>query len=226
VLDVTKSLSVAAVFGAVLLVCDLALPGWSQQRAAARPAAAPTIAMIDVGRVFKEYARFNQQVEALKGEAQTAEQAFKEDTKFIQGKIDELKGLKAGSLEYSNLEQEIARMRSDLNVRVQLKRKEFVQREGKAYHVAYAEVSELVRYFAQRNGISVVLRYNGEKVDAENPEDVIRDLNKPVLYFADGLDITAHILQGLNNGQGTRAADQRGAAAPGPRAGVPAQPPR
>jgi Skp family chaperone for outer membrane proteins len=226
VLIVTKSVSGAAFAAAVLVLSVVLTTAASAQQPGARPAPVAGIAMVDLGRVFKEYGRFNAQMEAMKAEVQTAEATMKKENDYLNSRIEELKQLKPGSQEYNTLEQEIARLRGDMGVRVQLKRKEFVMREAKIYHQAYDEISQVVRDFAQGNNISAVFRYNGDQVNTDNPEEVLRDLNKPVVFFSPGMDITGYVLQALNGGARQpggnvpAAADQRNF--PPSRGGIPA----
>lgn len=66
------------------------------------------------------------------------------------------------------------------------------------YNAVYQEVEQEVRYYASQMGIAMVLRYNGDTVDPDNPEDVLRNISKPVVCFAPGMDITDVIIQQLN----------------------------
>ena len=65
----------------------------------------------------------------------------------------------------------------------------------------------------------MVLRFNSEQVDAgAQPEEILRNINKPVVWYNRGLDITQVVLDSLN---------QRARTAPGSnnRPGVGVRPP-
>jgi len=85
-----------------------------------------------------------------------------------------------------------------LNVRFQLQKKEFSKTEAKIYYMVYQEIQQEVDAFAQANGIAVVLKFKSEQADAEKPDEVLTELNKPVIWYARNLDITPIILESLN----------------------------
>ena len=72
-----------------------------------------------------------------------------------------------------------------------------MEREAKIYYQAYLEVNDAIKYYAQRHDIGLVIRFNGDKVDANRREDVLREINKTVVY-QNQIDITPDILALLN----------------------------
>ena len=64
-----------------------------------------------------------------------------------------------------------------------------MEREAKVYYQTYLEVVDAVNYYAKRQNIGLVLRFNGEPVDPNRREDVLREINKPVV-MQDQIDIT------------------------------------
>ena len=83
-------------------------------------------------------------------------------------------------------------------MQVQLQKNEFLQREAKIYHNVYQEIWQATDYFCKQNRIDMVLRFNGEAVDVNRPDSVLTYINKPVVWYDRGLDITDQILQELN----------------------------
>ncbi len=155
---------------------------------------------MDVSRVFKEHARFNAEMNSMKAEVQTAEGNMKRKADDLQQRMEELKELAPGSPDSKRLEEYVATERAKMQVDVQLQRKEFLQKEAKIYHMVYREVQQEVEYFANRYGISAVMRFSAEQANVEQPDEVLRDINKSVVWFAPHLDITNDILRALNNG--------------------------
>lgn len=184
------------------LIADSA--AWGQQRATAPMAAAPQrpagngIALLDVSAIFKNHGRFKAMMSEMEGDVKRAEEAMKTERETIRSLSERLKDYNAGSPEYKQLEGQVAQRQSDLQVQVALQRKEFLQRESKIYHMIYQEVEQEVAYYAQQMGIAVVLRYNSDSSDPNKPDDVLRDINKQVVWSSQGLDITGTILQRLN----------------------------
>ena len=61
--------------------------------------------------------------------------------------------LAPNSPDFRKKEEELARLQSDLQVEVGLKRKEFLQQEARVYYRVYKEIEAEVKNFAERNGI-------------------------------------------------------------------------
>ena len=78
-----------------------------------------------------------------------------------------------------------------------LKRKDFLQREARVYYNVYAEVVKEVEYFAQRQGIDLVVRFNSGQIDPQDRKSVLEGVNRAVVYQRH-LNITSHILNRLN----------------------------
>lgn len=201
----TKS-RLAVTIAAALLASSLAVSTvLSQQPRAAAPMMSaqprPTgsaIALLDVSVIFKNHGRFKAMMAEMEGDVKRAEEQMKTERDTIRALSERLKEFRAGSPEYKQYEEEVAKRQSNLQVQVALQRKEFLQRESKIYHMVYMEVEQEVAYFAQQNGIAVVLRHSGDQVEGSDPNDVLRDINKQVVWSASGLDITQPILERLN----------------------------
>jgi hypothetical protein len=66
------------------------------------------------------------------------------------------------------------------------------------YHQVYQEILQATDYFCKQRGIDMVLRFNGEPVDVQRPDSVLNFINRPVVWYDPGLDITDLILQDVN----------------------------
>jgi Skp family chaperone for outer membrane proteins len=214
---VKRSQFLATLAASVLLV-NLAIPGAVAQRpmapvggAAGSPA---SIAVLDVSYVFKNHARFKALMAQMQADVDGAEAEVKKERDGLKALSDRLAEHQAGSPDYKQLEEELARRQSQLAVRVQLQKKDFLQREAKIYYTVYQELMQEVDYYAANNGISMVLRFNGDPVDVQKPEDVLRQINQPIIWFPKDRDITPMVLERLN-GRGPAAGQ------PAQRPGVP-----
>ncbi|NUQ66286.1 MAG: OmpH family outer membrane protein [Pirellulales bacterium] len=221
----TKSRFAVAI-AAGLVVSTLAVPAaYGQNRtmapmAAAQPRPAGNgIALLDVSAIFKAHTRFKSMMKDMEADVKRAEEQMKQERDTIRALSERLKEFRAGSPEYKQLEEQVAQRQSNLSVQVALQRKEFLQRESNVYHMIYQEIEQEVAYFAQQNGIAVVLRFSGEQGDPGKPDEVLRDINKQVVWSAPGLDITATILQRLEG----RSLNPTNPSAAVPRQGVPYQ---
>lgn len=157
------------------------------------------IAVVDVSYIFKMHAKFKATMESMKGEMEKIETELKADRDRIAQMEQQRNGFNVGSNEYKQADEEIARMMAEFNLKMTRLRKDFLEREAKVYYQTYLEVNKAVEYYAQRHNIGLVLRFNGEPVDANRREEVLREINKPVVY-QNSIDITPDVLALLNRG--------------------------
>lgn len=157
------------------------------------------VALLNVSHIFKTHVRFKDMMQGMKAAVEQAEVEVKAERVRLRKLVDQLRGLPTGSPEYKSLEEQITAGETTLAVRVQLQRKEFMQREAKIYHIVYQEIWQEVDYYARIHGIGMVQRFSAEPVDPNKAADVIRNLNKPVVWYNADLDITADILQALHS---------------------------
>jgi Skp family chaperone for outer membrane proteins len=197
----------AAAFGQAFVQAQVPgqVPG---QAPAARPATpASHVAVIDVGYIFKNHARFKQAMDKMKDEVMAAENALKAERDRINGLMEQLKGFNVGTPEYKKLEAEVAKAQGDFSVNAQLQKKDFMDREAKVYLQVYNEVERAVSQFARDNGIAVVHRFDGDPVNATSREQILGSIMKPIVYYDPQIDITPDILRMLN-GAAVAAAPQ------------------
>lgn len=223
-------LGVALVAGFLTTALFVSLASAQQPQAqprAAAPAQRPLgIALLDVNAIFKDHPGFKARMAQLEQTVKTAENQVKAQKDEIRQLAEQLKEMREGSPEYQQYERRLAERQANLQASIALQKKDFLQQEAKIYHSVYQEIEQEVSSFAQAYNIAVVLRYSGDPVDAEKPDEILRDINKSVVYSAQGLDITGQIRDRLKQRMPAGAAP---AAYPpaGPNAmrpGVPQQP--
>jgi Skp family chaperone for outer membrane proteins len=183
----------------------------------ARPQAAPaqagtSVAVIDIAFIFKNHVRFNGQMNDMKRDIEAFDAQMREESQKLAKKQEVMQGFTPTSAEFKRADEELAHLKSDFQIRVQAKKREFLELEAKVYYGIYREVEESVAIFAQRNGIGLVLRYTGDEMKADDRASVLQGVNKPVVY-QDRLDITQHILNQLNAGA-TMPPQNRGSVPP------------
>ena len=196
---------IPAVLAAALSVQALFTSFASAQNQAGANAPKFGTGVVDVGYIFKNHQRFKTTMEGMKKEMQGIEQTLKSKREGIAQKEAERNEYNLGTPEYKRLDEELARQKADFNLEMTQLRKDFLEREAKVYYQTYLEVDETVRYYAQRQNIGLVLRFNGESPDPNRRDDVLRAINKPVV-FQNNIDITPDVLSLLN--RNTRAAAQ------------------
>jgi Skp family chaperone for outer membrane proteins len=166
------------------------------------------VAVLDVGMVFDKHPQFQAQMMGLKKQVEELDASMRNEQKRMLQMRDDLQSYAAGSPQYKAKEEEMARLQSDLNVQMALKRKDFVEKEARVYFETYNEVYEIVASVADRNGIGLVLRFNSEDMKAEDRGSVLNGVNRAVV-FQRNLNITKMVIDEVQ-----RRYPQQAAAAP------------
>jgi Skp family chaperone for outer membrane proteins len=176
--------------------------------AAARPTGVPSqigingMAVVDVAYIFKNHARFKQQMDGMKAKVDAAEEQVKKAQMDMKAMVEQIKTYQPGTPEYKRIEADLTKKQADLQVQVNLQKKDFMEQEGKIYYNVSLEVEDAVKRLATKSNIALVLRFNGDQVDASNRDDILRNINKPIVFYDPRMDITPYILQDLNRPAG------------------------
>jgi Skp family chaperone for outer membrane proteins len=163
-------------------------------------AAKYNIAVVDISYIFKNHQRFKTTMESMKKEMEGIEADLKADREKIAALEQERNSFGAGTADYKQRDEEVARQMAEFQLKMGKLRKDFLEREAKVYYQTYLEVVDAVKYYAKRQNIGLVLRFNGDPIDPNRRDDVLREINKPVVV-QDQIDITGDILVLLNRDQ-------------------------
>ena len=156
-----------------------------------------------MSKIFQNHDGFKRAMEGMKEEVKQYEETLRARHQALAKKKEELAGFRPGTREYVTRERAIADETAKLSVDTQLKKKEFLEREARVYYRIYEEVTRAIQEYATRSGISLVLRYNGQKMNPEDRNSVLAGVNRAIVY-QNNLDITADIIDRLNRLARTR----------------------
>lgn len=156
-------------------------------------------AVVDVTYIFKNFTKFNSQMEQMKSSMEAADTQLKTDRDTVASKEQAREQYNPGSPEFKQVDEEIARLKAEFQLKAGKIRRDFLEREAQVYYSTFMEVSNAVQYYAQQHNIGMVLRFNGDSIDPNNREDILRAINKPVV-FQNNVDITPDVLALLNRG--------------------------
>ncbi|OYV81630.1 MAG: hypothetical protein B7Z73_17865 [Planctomycetia bacterium 21-64-5] len=196
-----------AVFLAALAAVHAASPQASaQQRTAMGSQAAPQVALLDLAYIFANHVKFKQLTEALRRDVEAAEAELKNNKAAMQKMVDQLDNYNRGTPEYRQLEEDITKRQAEIQVQVNVQKRDFFEQEAKMYYTVYQEIMEQVRYYSDKHGILLVMRFNGDPLDENDPQGIQKELNKAVLYHNKMIDITPYVLDAVNPPRGNAAA--------------------
>jgi Skp family chaperone for outer membrane proteins len=157
------------------------------------------IAVVDVAYIFKNHRGHQQLINSMKTEMTNTEAELKSDSEKIRQMEEQRNTFQVGSKEYKDLDEELARNVAEFKLKMDRLRKGFMEREAEMYYKVYGDISGIIANYARQHDIGLVLRYNGDKADPNRREDVLRDINKTVV-FQNQIDITPDILALVNGG--------------------------
>jgi outer membrane protein len=176
--------------------------GVGQETASAQPQGGPhQVGLIDMAHVFKEYEKFKTLSDGLRAEVEASDAEAKTKIEELQQLQSQLTSgtLTEGSAEYTALEESLATKSSELETFRKLKQRDFLRKEADIYKTVYLEVQDAVQKYARYYKYTLIMRFNRDKVeDAENPQDIIQSMNRPVVFHRAEDDLTDPILSFLN----------------------------
>ncbi len=204
-------MSVAAVLTGLLLLDG---PAWSQTKpkAPAADAKPHKVGLIDMAHVFKEYKKFESLREELKIEISGSEQQAKAMAEKIKQLQAELKEIKEGRDGYDEKEKELAKASATFETFRRSTQRDILKKESEIYHQVYMEVSDAVKKYSKYYGYTLVLRFNREDLNPEDPQGLIQGMNRQVVFHQPEDDMTDSVLSHLNEKYGDKAPKREAAA--------------
>jgi len=158
------------------------------------------IAVLDVNTVFENNLRFKQAMDDIKSDIKNYEAEVVDRRKQLDKKRELAGTFNSDSQQFRDLEKQYAKMTADLQIDMQLRKKEFMEREAKIYYQAYSELERFVGEFSAQRRIGLVIRFHGGDINAKIRASVLAGVNRPVVFFEPTLDITQPILGMVNHG--------------------------
>jgi Skp family chaperone for outer membrane proteins len=179
---------------AALFLASMALPAVAADEDPPKEEQAPPavrkIAIVDVNHLLKSHVRLKKQLADLAGEATLLQAKFESELKSLQKKAEGLKEMSAGSAEYNALESELVKLKAAMQADIELKRKEFVQREARLYYDAYQEIKGDIAKLAKGQHLAIVLNVNLDEINVDKPDEVARGITKQVVWFDESINLT------------------------------------
>jgi Skp family chaperone for outer membrane proteins len=156
------------------------------------------VGLIDMAHVFKHYEKFTALREELKTEIQDSDTKAKAMAEQIQAVQKEMQDFKQGSPEYLAREKQLAQAASDFEAFRKVAQRDFLRKESRIYHTIYMEVTDTVKKYAKIYNYTLIMRFNREDLDTDDPKKLIQGMNRQVVYHRADDDITLSVLDYLN----------------------------
>jgi len=204
-----------------LLAGVLTLGGnaWSQSKDAppANASLPHKVGLIDMAHVFKHYKKFESLRDDLKAEVQDIETQAKEIQQQGVALQSQMKAFQEGTKEFTKLEQDIGKKQVEFESFKRSSQRELLKKEAAIYLQVYNETSEAVKKYADYFHYTLVMRFNREELDSENPQALLNGMNRQVVYHRTEDDITISVLDYLNKQYDKSLKTTTPAGSPAPR---------
>jgi Skp family chaperone for outer membrane proteins len=103
----------------------------------------------------------------------------------------------------------LAKESATMEVDQRSKMRDLLKQEAQLHFDTYVEISDVVSQYCQEFGIQLVLRFNREEMDPNNPTSIMQRVNGGVVFHSQSADITNAVIQRI--AQGRRQAANSGA---------------
>ena len=172
----------------------VALGAW---QTAAADEALP-IALVNMDRVFKSYKPFQDKLAPIREGVQEMEKKAQLRQIELETVVTQLRKAQPGSPEAQRLQQQAAKLQSELNKFIAQEREELQKREAAVFLDLYRQLEDEVKKYAKEKGIKLVIRQQDGSLDDKQPlAEILKTLNRGIIY-EEGLDITDDILKALD----------------------------
>jgi Skp family chaperone for outer membrane proteins len=155
------------------------------------------IALIDMAKIFKNSRTFEKGRQSLlDGELGEAQETAKSMYNALLQMKKELDQTERGAEERAGLEAKMKVKAAEYEkFRVELQRN-LAKAEAKIYVEVYESAASEVAAYAREHSIDLVIRFNADPLEKEDPAKVMSGMNRQVIY-ENGLDITDEIIAAM-----------------------------
>ncbi|MFK7767475.1 MAG: OmpH family outer membrane protein [Mariniblastus sp.] len=195
---IIKSLLVAV----AAIVAPLAAS--SVNTATAQDGKSGLVAVLDVAKVFKENQAFDAMMKKIKAEADALKAQITQQQESIKSRAQQLTQYEVGAPERNKMEAALEQEQAALRTKARQAEADLLNREARVYYETYERMRSVVGSLANQHGISLVLRFDSEEIDPNNRAEVIKGVNRAVVYHR-RLDLTAMVAKELNSPSTARA---------------------
>jgi Skp family chaperone for outer membrane proteins len=191
----------------MVLVLVLAGAGWlaspaarAQAPAVAKPKV-PVVAVVDVKKVVdavKENLQIQAEMQSIKETLESEAGARQKELKKLQ---DDLGMLAADSREYQLKTEDLEQKVVNFNAWLEFQKRKLEREKVLRWELLYRHLTDAISRCAQQNTVDLVL-FKEPMPDFRSPDqrDVVAAIqNRKVLYATDDLDLTAQVIQMMDN---------------------------
>lgn len=183
----------------VALIATVTLQSAQRSADAQETKSAGLVAVLDVAKVFKDHQGFDAKMKAIKSEAEGLKTQIQQQQDAIKAEAQALTNYEPGSNERNQLEATLEQKQAALRTKARQAEADLLNREAGIYYETYEQMQKVVSAMANQHGISLVLRFDSGPIDSTNRPEVIKGVNRAVVFHR-RLDLTNMVIGQMNPG--------------------------
>ena len=170
---------------------------YSQSCTAADPQPNGAVAIVNISVIFEKSSAFKNRLAELKEQITATEAKLKKRKEVIDNLRKQSESLDSSDPKREKLTEEVSSQELIFNAVAGKKKQHFQKIEAKLYLTMYEQIEEEVGKYAKANAIRLVIRTSDAPSSPVSRDDVLKRLNRTVVYFEPELDITQQIQEQL-----------------------------
>lgn len=174
----------------------LAVSSFAPGAAAQDGGSGALVTVLDVAMVFKENKNFDTEMKKIKTEAESLKSQIQQQQEAIKAKAMQISQYEAGSSERNEMEATVEQEQAALRTSARQAEAELLNREARVYFDTYTKMKSVVGNLAAKHNIALVIRFDGGSVDPASRPDVIKAVNRSVVFHKD-IDLTNMVIDGM-----------------------------
>lgn len=188
-----KSFATQFAFAASMAILFLASPFVSGANAQDSPG---LVLVLDVAKVFQDNPEFKSQMEAIKQRAETLKGTIQQEQQAIQQRAMEVSRMEMGEAR-DQAEADVEQQQAKLRTKARQAEAQLLTQEAQIYYNTYRQMQQVVTQLAQENNVALVLRFESGPIDQSNRGEVIKGVNRQVVYHGP-VDLTNAVIKGMS----------------------------
>jgi Skp family chaperone for outer membrane proteins len=150
--------------------------------------------------IFNNYARAEDLTAQLNERRQEIQAESEKRSQAIEGLQLEMEGLREGSEEYEQRFGEIQRMLVEREAWARYQEGMLMREHHRLTKEMYEQILDTIEKVSRERGFDVVLFHPRVEITSTNTQELLEQIQgRPVLYAAQGVDLTSEVLTRLNN---------------------------
>lgn len=156
------------------------------------------IAVVNLDKVFNGYKKHAARLQPIRESAKELDEAVQIRQVEMETTANQLRKAMPGSPDQLRLQQQLIKLQNDLRIFLETERQKLQKSEVSALIATQKDVDEQIKKTSKERGFKLVLRQYPPPEVNQPLQEVVKNLNRDVVYYEDALDITDEVLEALN----------------------------